>query len=188
MKKVLLFTFAIATAGLVYAFVVPKAENSVAENTVTSTQTAAEIKWLTWDQAVKANEKAPKKFFIDFYTDWCGWCKRMDATTFTDPGVVEYVNKNFYPVKFDAEQKEDVVFQGKTFQFQSGGRRGYHQLAFELLNGRLGYPSYVYLTPKYERILISPGYKPAPDLQKELKFVAEDHYSSTSWEQYKNSN
>ena len=69
-----------------------------------------------------------------------------------------------------------------------GGRNGYHQLAFELLSGRLGYPSYVYLTPNYERILISPGYKQAPDLQKELKFVQEDHYMSTTWEQFRSAN
>jgi thioredoxin-related protein len=182
MKKVLFFVLAISAAGIIYSFI-PKADN-IEKTTATGT----DIHWMTWDEAVKANEKAPKKFFIDFYTDWCGWCKRMDATTFTEPAVVDYVNKNFYPVKFNAEQKEDVVFQGTTFKYQDGGRRGYHQLAFDLLNGRLGYPSYVYLTPKYERILISPGYKPAPDLQKELKFVAEDHYTSTSWEQFRSAN
>ena len=186
MKKVFFIAIAILAAGLIFSFI-PK-NDSAKENTATSTAKEGEINWMTWAEAVKANEKAPKKFFIDFYTDWCGWCKRMDATTFTDPAVVAYVNKNFYAVKFDAEQKEDVVFNGTTFKWQAGGRNGYHTLAFELLNGRLGYPSYVYLTPAYERILISPGYKPAPDLQKELKFVAEDHYSTTSWDQYRSAN
>lgn len=147
--------------------------------------TKGPINWMTWDEAIAANEKNGKKIFIDFYTDWCGWCKRMDATTFSDAEVAKYINENFYPVKFDAEQKEDIVFQGTTFKFQNSGRRGVHMLAAELLNGRLGYPSYVYLTPGYERILISPGYKPVPDMQKELKFVAEEHYTSTTWEDYR---
>ncbi|MEO1258073.1 MAG: DUF255 domain-containing protein [Bacteroidota bacterium] len=143
------------------------------------------INWMTWEEAIAANEKTGKKIFIDFYTDWCGWCKRMDATTFSDAEVAKYINENFYPVKFDAEQKEDIEFKGTTFKFQKGGRRGVHMLAAELLNGRLGYPSYVYLTPTYERILISPGYKKVPDMKKELKFVAEEHYSSTTWEEYR---
>ena len=145
------------------------------------------IQWLSWDEAVKANETVKKKFFIDFYTDWCGWCKRMDKTTFTDPAVVKYINENFHPIKFNAEQKEDIVFQGRTFKWRAGGRNGVHTLSYELLNGRLGYPSYVYLTPDFERILISPGYKPAPDLIKELEFVAGDHYETTSWDDYKKS-
>jgi len=185
MKKVFFIAAAILAAGLIYAFI-PKSDS--AANAATSAAKDGGINWLTWEEAIKANEKAPKKFFIDFYTDWCGWCKRMDATTFVEPGVVEYVNKNFYAVKFNAEQKEEVVFQGNTFKWQAGGRNGVHMLAYELLNGRLGYPSYVYLTPTYERILISPGFKQAPDLQKELKFVFEDHYTKTSWDQYKVSN
>ncbi len=147
----------------------------------------AAIKWLSWDEAVKANETVKKKFFIDFYTDWCGWCKRMDKTTFTDPSVVKFINENFHPVKFNAEQKEDIVFQGRTFKWRAGGRNGVHTLAYELLNGRLGYPSYVYLTPEYERILISPGYKPAPDLLKELEFVKDDHYENTTWDEFRKS-
>ncbi len=194
MKKVLFVAFAIVGAGLVYAFM-PKEKAATTESTpqpvLTSSKShsnAGPINWMTWDEAVKANEKDGKKIFIDFYTDWCGWCKRMDATTFSDEKIAKYINENFYPVKFDAEQKEDIVFKGSTFSFKPGGRRGVHMLAAELLNGRLGYPSYVYLTPTYERILISPGYKQVPDLQKELKFIAEDHYSSTSWEEYKKAN
>ncbi len=184
MKKVLIPVLAIAVLGLFYAFM-PK--NNAFEN-ASKKAGEGEIAWMTWDEAVKANEKAPRKIFIDFYTDRCGWCKKMDVSTFKDPAVVDYVNKNFYAVKFNAEQKTDIVFKGTTFSWMSGGRGGVHKLAYELLNGQLGYPSYVYLTPTYERILISPGYKDAPMLTKELHFVSEDKYNTTTWEQYKNSN
>ena len=193
MKKVFFVVIAFVAAGAFYAFV-PKGAK-VAEDspkaTLTSTKTvhaAGPINWMTWDEAIKANEKTGKKIFIDFYTDWCGWCKKMDSSTFSDEGVAAYINENFHPVKFDAEQKEAIEFKGTTFSYQKGGRRGVHMLAAELLDGRLGYPSYVYLTPSYDRILISPGYKPVPDMKKELKFVAEDHYTKTTWEQYKKTN
>ena len=81
-----------------------------------SQDVAEEIHWITWDEAVKLNASNPKKVFVDVYTDWCGWCKRMDATTFKDPKVVEYISNNYYAVKLDAEQKDDIVFQGNTFK------------------------------------------------------------------------
>ncbi len=186
MKKVLFIAIAITTAGLVYAFM-PKNEAAAGKAT-SSAKSESPIKWYSWAEAIEANKTKPKKIFIDFYTDWCGWCKKMDASTFSDPAVAAYMNENFYPVKFNAEQKEEVVFQGETFKWQAGGRGGVHMLAYSLLEGKLGYPSYVYLTPTYERILISPGYKPVPDMQKELKFVKEDHYNKTTWEQYRAAN
>src|SRR5215510_7762864 len=71
-----------------------------------------EIKWMSFQDAVEKNKTEPKKMFIDVYTGWCGWCKRMDATTFKDPTVVNYMNKYFRAVKLDAETKDTIHFQG----------------------------------------------------------------------------
>ena len=79
--------------------------------TVAKIETAEKkIKWLTWEQMVKLNEKNPKKIFIDFYTSWCGWCKVMDKNTFEDTIVAEIMMKDFYCVKFDAERKDTITF------------------------------------------------------------------------------
>ncbi len=177
MKKILYLVLAIAAAGLVYSFILKDSSANVHSG-------GSAVKWMTMEQAVKANKTTQKKFFIDVYTDWCGWCKRMDATTFSDPAVAKYINENFYPVKFNAEQREDFVFNGQTFKWQAGGRNGVNMFAYTLLDGRLGFPSYVYLTPNFERILISPGFKQVPDMTKELTFVNDNHYTSKSWEQY----
>ncbi|RMD73721.1 MAG: DUF255 domain-containing protein [Bacteroidetes bacterium] len=148
-------------------------------------QTGDGIRWMSWEEAVAANEKVKKKFIVDVYTKWCGWCKRMDATTFKDPAVVDYINEHFYAVKLDAEQKEDITFQGTTFSWVEGGRNGVHTLAYSLLDGRLSYPSIVYLTENYERITISPGFKQPADLMKELKWVAEELYTTIPFQQYR---
>jgi uncharacterized protein YyaL (SSP411 family) len=177
MKKILLAAAFIAIAILVYSFLPKKGESP------TSSEAGA-VKWLTMEQAIKANKTNKKKFFIDVYTDWCGWCKRMDATTFSDPAVAAYINSNFHPVKFNAEQKEDFDFNGQTFKWQAGGRNGVHMFAYALLDGNLGYPSYVYLTPEFERILVSPGFKEVPGMNKELKYVSENHYVNRSWEDF----
>jgi len=143
-----------------------------------------DLKWYTWDEAVALNKKEPRKIFVDVYTDWCGWCKKMDKSTFADPKVSEYLAKNFYPVKFNAEQKEDIVFNNNTFNYVDNGGRGYHTLAYSLLEGKMGYPCFVYLNEKFERIMISPGYKEPDAILKELTFAAEEQYTKTTWEEW----
>ena len=159
---------------------------AVPGNNTTAPAAAAEgaIQWMTWDEAIQKSEKKPKKIFIDLYTDWCGWCKKMDASTFADPQVVEYINKNFYAVKFNAEQRENIVYKGYTMKFVENGRRGYHELAYSLLDGRLGYPSYVYLDEQQNRITISPGYKPVEPMMKELQYISGGHYKTMTLDQY----
>jgi len=150
-------------------------------------QESASIKWYTWEEAAELNKTAPKKVFIDVYTHWCGWCKRMDATTFKEDKIVNYLNDNFYPVKFNAEQKEQIDFNGTEFKFVAQGRRGVHQLAYALLDGRLGYPAFVMLDESFARIMVSPGYKKPEQLIKELTFAKEERYKEMSWEDFNSS-
>lgn len=163
-------------AGLMLAFTLPFDQPDAA---------ADKINWMDWESVVKANEKEPRKIFVDVYTDWCGWCKRMDAGAFSDPQIVKYVNENFYAVKLDAEMKETINWRDNEFKYiPDAGRRGIHTLAYSLLEGKMSYPSIVYLNEEVNRIFISPGYKQSDALMKELKFAAEEHYKTTSWEEY----
>jgi thioredoxin-related protein len=183
MKKVLLGGLLLVFASLgLYSFVIkPGKISSAAKETVA----VATIKWMTWDEAIAANKKVPKKMFVDCYTDWCGWCKRMDASTFIDPKVAEVMNKHFYAVKFDAEQRENVVFNGHTFKFIESNGRGVHELAYALLDGQLGYPSFVFLDEKQARIAVSPGYKTAEQMIPELQWAGEGHFTKVSLDDFK---
>jgi thioredoxin-related protein len=139
------------------------------------------VKWLTIEQAVEKSKKEKRKIFIDVYTDWCGWCKVMDKSTFSDPKIAKILNENFYPVKFNAEQRQDVEFMGTTFKFIESGRNGYHQLAAALLNNKLSYPTVVFLDEDFKMLQPLPGYQDAGQFHKIVQFIGEDHFRKTSW-------
>ena len=73
------------------------------------------INWVSIEEASVLYQQNPKPMFIDVYTDWCGWCKRMDATTFQDASIAQYLNSNFYAVKLNAETSDSLRFMGKTY-------------------------------------------------------------------------
>jgi len=144
------------------------------------------VKWYTWEEAIEANKKVPKKLMVDVYTKWCHYCKVMDKKTFKNKEIAAYLNEHFYPIKLNAEQKEDIVFDGNTFKYiPDAGRKGIHTLAYSLLDGRMSYPSIVFLNEKQERIMISAGFKEPKDFMKELSYTVEEQYKEIPLEQYK---
>lgn len=154
------------------------------ENIISDKTSEVDIKWISWNEMVEAQKIEKRKVIIDVYTDWCGWCKHMDKTTFKDETVVNYVNEKFYAVKLDAETKEEFQFQNHTFKYIKQGRKGINELAYSLLDGKLSYPSIVYLNGNFARIVISPGYKDNKAMQKELKYIAEEIYNKKTWADY----
>jgi thioredoxin-related protein len=128
--------------------------------------------WLSFEEAAKMKNKGSKKYLVDVYTDWCGWCKVMDKKTFTDPEIQAYLKENFHIIKFNAEQKEAINFKGKKYEWMPLGRKGVNQLAMELLGSRLSYPTLVFLDEDMNKIKSSPGFKKPEQLITELKVIA----------------
>ncbi len=153
-------------------------------------QEAPKIKWYSIEEAVELNNKAKakdkKKFFVDVYTDWCGWCKKMDANTFTDPVIIKYMNENFWPVKFDAESSAQVTINGQSYVNPNPGvKRSTHQLAIALLNKRLSYPSFAFLDQEVKLITVLPGYNTPEQLEPVLHFIVSEAYKNQSFDQFK---
>jgi thioredoxin-related protein len=136
------------------------------------------IRWHTLEDAIELNSLEPRKFVVDVYTDWCGWCKRMDATTFSDATVAAYINEHFYPVKFNAEMKDSLTLGQRTYHFVENGGRGYHEVAAILTKGRLSYPTIVYLDEELRHIGVEPGYKTAAQLTDKLIYYKEEQYKA----------
>ena len=143
------------------------------------------IEWHSFEDAYKLNKKKPKRIFVDVYTDWCGWCKKMDKETFQDPEIAKYMQKNFYCVKLDAETKDTIVIDTVKFVNRNPkGRGGNNQLAVELLRGKMSYPSYVFLNEENNWLTVVPGYQTAADFAPILHYFGEDAYKSMKWDEY----
>ncbi len=143
-----------------------------------------EIQWLDIEEAVKLHEKTPKVIMIDMYTDWCGWCGKMDKETFTNQEIVNYINMNFYPVKFDAERTDTIIYRGVEYVNPLVGRRPSHGLAKHLMNGRMSYPTIVYIDKDFNVNPI-PGYMSVEDIMPILVYFAERINYSCDYDSYR---
>ena len=143
---------------------------------------AQEINWLTMNEALAKQKEAPKKIMIDMYTSWCGPCKMLDRNTFSNRKLAEYVNANYYAVKFNAEGNEDVNFNGQPLSnpkydpTKSRRRNSQHQLARYF--GVTAYPTIVFLGENAEFLAPLPGYKTPEQLELYLKLFATEKYKT----------
>ncbi|MGB0930839.1 MAG: thioredoxin family protein [Chitinophagales bacterium] len=144
-----------------------------------ATQTS--INWLTWEEAMRKNAQSPRKIMVELYTDWCTWCVKMDKSTFQDPTIVQYVNENFYAVKFNAETRKDVFFKGQKFSYIQDGNKGYNLFSLYLTRGKLTYPSIVFLDKTVNNPQPIKGFQSVSMMDRVLQFFGEDYYKKMDW-------
>jgi len=141
------------------------------------------VKWYDIETAEKLFKKNPKPILIDVYTDWCSWCKYMMKTTFANPQIANYINNNYYAVRLNAESNDTIRFRDSVFTSFKSGKKYIQSLAYTLLDGRLSYPSFVYLDVKGRKTVI-PGYLDIRKQEPLLYYFAENVNESTPYNYY----
>ncbi len=166
------------------------------------------INWVTFDKAVVLAQKNKKPIIMDVYTQWCGPCKMMAKNTFNNPEIAKYINANFIAVKYDAENFDTLKFtldvpdtlrdkKGKVIKVGTkkmplkffnpatkGTPRSPHNFAVSVLDGKLSYPSIVFLTDKIQRLDIVKGNHSPEQFEPIIKFIGSGAYTKTKYEDY----
>ncbi|MCF0211128.1 MAG: DUF255 domain-containing protein [Bacteroidales bacterium] len=155
------------------------------------TMAQTKVNWTNVSDAVAQGEKDGKKgklIFIDCYTEWCKWCKVLDEKTFQNDTIARILNYYFYPVKFDAEQQEDLTLKGIEYKatMNKKGGKGTHELMKLLWEGQRGggYPSMVIRNSDFSPLTVIMGYYPAKDLEPQLIYFAEGYNKEMSIEKF----
>ena len=142
------------------------------------------VKWLSIKEAQQKNKEVQKPFIIDIYTDWCGWCKHMMKTTYSNAGIANYINSNFYPVKFDAETKDTIEYNGKIYKPTSKEPKTPHELAIKFLGTSLSYPSTMFVTNNFEYNLLSQGFIEDKKIEPLLIFMVENAWRNSVYDEF----
>jgi thioredoxin-related protein len=166
MKRILLFAVALL---FISPFVIAK------KKAPHSPKAAEEIHWITSIDELQAKmAQNPKKVYMDVYTGWCGWCKKMDATTFQNPDLIKYINTNFYAVRLDAERQDVINFQGKEYHYEPQYKA--NTFAVEMLKGQMSYPTAVIMMENFQNPQVIPGYRTVSELELYLTYFGDNAY------------
>ena len=153
------------------------------------------INWVTIEEAQQLVKKEPRKIMMDVYTNWCGPCKLLDRNTFGNPDVAQYINENFYAVKFNGEGDSTVNYKDNTYTnpnydpAKANRRNASHQFARHL--GVRAYPTIVFFDSDLSLIAPISGYLKPKQIEVYLKLFHSDDYkevnSKQDWKNYQKS-
>jgi thioredoxin-related protein len=132
------------------------------------------IAWATFDQGMELAKKEKKVLVVDFYTDWCSWCKVMDKETYENSEVVDYARKNLVMAKINAETTDRFNYRGTLY----AGRE------LTMMFGVRGFPATVFFTDSGELITVLSGYIPADRFYIIAKYLAEGWYEKMKFEDF----
>ncbi len=174
-----LLLFLLMTPGVYLCAQQPDAEGSL-------------VKWISLSEALEKSKTQPKPIILDFYTDWCGWCKHMMRTTYANPDIAQYINNNFYAAKFNGESKDTIEYLGVKYGPSSAtAPRAAHNLAVKLMQGKMMYPTTLFLNGydknknEFAFNMLAAGALDEQKIQPLLVYVLENVSKNCGYEDFK---
>ena len=121
--------------------------------------------WRGWDPGLREASSRGRPVLVDVYTDWCGWCRRMDRDVYSRRDVQDYLARKFVTVKLNAESNEPARFEGQAYTSRTLAARF----------GVNGYPTTIFLSAKGGHLGNVPGYLPPEQFLLLLRYIGEGH-------------
>ncbi|MBN1348593.1 thioredoxin fold domain-containing protein [candidate division KSB1 bacterium] len=168
MKKILMMLFSVT---VIFYFVncsaEPDAKEQAEKKLDKQTEQTAKVTWLGFNEGLKKAAKEKKNILVDFYTDWCHWCKVLDEKTFKDPQVSKKLADRFITIRINAESTtESVQYKGNTFSNIELTQ------AFRVT----GFPSLGFLNADGDVITLVPGFVPPETFIYILDYIDKECY------------
>lgn len=129
------------------------------------------IHWISAENIESAVQRESRPVLVYIHTSWCGWCRKMERSTFKKVALVKYVNEHYHAVAFDGEYKHPVTFNGKTYRYSAAER--VHELTLYLTRGEPAFPVVVFLNEPKGAPNPLAGYLTAQQLEPALKYFKE---------------
>ncbi len=133
-----------------------------------------ELQWKPFAEGFAQAKKANKKVMVDVYTDWSGWCKRLDKDVYGNAKVAAYLNDHYVVVKLNAESSKEIVYKDTS----------YTERQFAQYFGVRGYPTIIFFDPSGEPITPLGGYVPPEKFLPIIKYIGEDFYKKMEFEAF----
>lgn len=140
-------------------------------------QGPSQVNWKPFTKGMKDASNQKKYGFVSIYTDWCGYCKKLDQTTLKAKPVIQALDKHFVSMKLNAESEEQVVWQGEKLP------------ARELVGlwGVTGFPTLLFFNSKGEMVGSFPSYADEALMLKLLSYISSGaREKNVSFEDYVN--
>lgn len=138
--------------------------------------TANAVRWRAWNEGFQEAQRLKRPVVVDVYTQWCGWCKRMDREVYARADVRDYLNARFVPIQVDAEAKDPATHEGQALTSRSLAAH------FRVT----GYPTTIFLRSDGEHLVSVPGYLDAEKFLLVLRYIGDGHLDrGVKWEDYR---
>jgi thioredoxin-related protein len=134
-----------------------------------------ELTWLDANEGLTKAKEEGKILLVDYYTDWCGWCKVMDDSTYEDPRVIETLNEHFVVSKINPEKDGAVNYQGREVSAEEFARIG----------GTQGYPHTGFFNSDGDFLGSASGFLPPDPFLEALEFYRSDKAEKMDFDSYR---
>ena len=138
----------------------------------------AQVKTVTFDELPGLQQKESRPVMVYIHTDWCKYCQAMKKHMLGNNDIATLLNRKYYAVFLNAETKEDINFNGKTFKYKpSGVATGRQPLAEELgsINNENPFPALCFLNERNEIIYQYGGFLSAEAFLKLLTIISKPY-------------